>query len=171
MERATLVTVEEYLETSYRPDCEYIDGVLVERNVGEYDHARLQGELFAFLRRLEKALRIHVLIEQRVQVKPTRFRVPDVCVLKGGRPPGGIVTQPPFLCIEILSPRDRMSEMQQRVDDYLDMGVAYVWVVDPITLDSYRFTSAGIERNKEGVLKTADPEITVRVTDLLDLDK
>lgn len=38
----TLISIAEYLRTSYRPDREYIDGVVLERNVGEYDHARLQ---------------------------------------------------------------------------------------------------------------------------------
>jgi hypothetical protein len=42
MERSTLISVEEYLNTSYRPDREYIDGALLERNVGERAHSRLQ---------------------------------------------------------------------------------------------------------------------------------
>ena len=32
----------EYLATSYRPDREYVDGAVVERNLGEHDHSRLQ---------------------------------------------------------------------------------------------------------------------------------
>jgi len=31
---ATQVSLEEYLHTSYEPDMEYVDGVLVGRNVG-----------------------------------------------------------------------------------------------------------------------------------------
>jgi hypothetical protein len=30
-----VVALEEYLRTSYDPDVEFVDGVLVERNVGE----------------------------------------------------------------------------------------------------------------------------------------
>ena len=32
---AVPVSLQEYLETSYRPDCDYLDGELLERNVGE----------------------------------------------------------------------------------------------------------------------------------------
>jgi hypothetical protein len=35
-------TLEEYLHTSYHPDMEYVDGVLVRRNVGTYLHSLLQ---------------------------------------------------------------------------------------------------------------------------------
>jgi len=45
---ATAVPLSEYLNTSYRPDCDYLEGELLERNVGEWDHARLQG-LLGFL--------------------------------------------------------------------------------------------------------------------------
>ncbi|RTZ80097.1 MAG: EEP domain-containing protein, partial [Gammaproteobacteria bacterium] len=76
----------------------------------------------------EKQLGIYVIQEQRIQVSPMRFRVPDICVLSGGRPPEAVFTSPPFVCIEILSPEDRISRMQERVDDYLAFGVGYVWV-------------------------------------------
>jgi len=53
-------------------------------------------------------MRIRVVVEQRVQVKQTRFRVPDVCVLFAEAPTESIITHPPFLCVEILSKEDRM---------------------------------------------------------------
>lgn len=37
----TKVSLEEYLNTSYRPDVEYIDGELQQRNVGEIEHAKM----------------------------------------------------------------------------------------------------------------------------------
>ena len=33
------ISTSEYLRTSYRPDCDYVDGVIEERNLGELDHA------------------------------------------------------------------------------------------------------------------------------------
>ena len=42
-----------------------------------------------------------------------------------------IVRTPPPLCIEVVSKDDRMSEMQERVHDYIRMGVTSVWVIDP----------------------------------------
>jgi Uma2 family endonuclease len=74
---------------------------------------------------------MQVITEQRVQVAATRFRIPDVCVLPLQIDDPLVVRTPPVLCIEILSREDRMSEMQERVDDYLRMGVRAVWVLDP----------------------------------------
>ena len=81
MSTGTVVTLSEYLATSYRPDCEYLDGELLERNVGEWDHSRLQMLLSRYLCNREKQWGILVVVEQRVQVKATRFRVPDISVL------------------------------------------------------------------------------------------
>jgi Uma2 family endonuclease len=154
-----LISVREYLKTSYNPDCDYVDGVVVERNVGEYDHARLQMAIAAYLYARRRELGIVVVPEQRVQVSPTRFRVPDICVLLGaGRPPQ-IFTDPPFICIEILSPEDRMAAMQERVDDYLNMGVPYIWILNPAPRKAFRATTAGILEIRE--LRTENPEIVV----------
>ena len=107
-----LMSVNDYLSTSFRPDCEYVDGVIVERNLGEWEHSRLQTALVVYLVSRKKHWGIHAVVEQRVQVKPNRFRVPDICVVAGPEPQEPILTRPPFLCIEILSKDDRMSEMQ-----------------------------------------------------------
>jgi Uma2 family endonuclease len=161
----TAVPLKEYLETSYRPDCEYIDGELLERNVGEWDHSRLQMLLSNYLCNREKQWRIVVVVEQRVQVKPNRFRVPDISVLT--EPPGGhIIREPPFLCIEILSPRDRIEEMQERIDDYLNFGVRYVWLIHPRTRRAFVYTVEGVQEVKDGVLCTKGVDIQVPLAEL-----
>lgn len=45
---ATLLSIEEYLHTSYSPDVDFVDGELEERNLGAFEHARLQYVLAAF---------------------------------------------------------------------------------------------------------------------------
>jgi Uma2 family endonuclease len=74
--------------------------------------------------------------EQRVQTRPDRFRVPNVCVVTE-KPEGTfgrrIVTQPPYLCIEILSPEDTAVETLEKVREYLSFGVKWVWVIDPVS--------------------------------------
>jgi hypothetical protein len=42
MPTGALVSIGEYLATVYRPDCDFVDGVIEERNWGENDHAGLQ---------------------------------------------------------------------------------------------------------------------------------
>jgi Uma2 family endonuclease len=167
MGTAVLVSVEEYLHTVYRPDCDYVDGVVEERNLGEYDHARLQGLLLQWLMALEKRLGVWVVPEQRVRVRPTRYRIPDICVVVGAEPQEQVFTKPPFLCIEILSVEDRMVRVQERIDDYLEFGVRYVWLINPQTRKAWIYTSEGAREAKDGVLRTVDPEIAVPLSEVL----
>ena len=90
-----LVSVEEYLRTTYHPDCDYVDGVIEERNVGEGPHSLLQGELLRYVGNLAKQLNIRVWPEQRVRVSPTRYRIPDVCVTLGRGPVPRIIESAP----------------------------------------------------------------------------
>src|SRR5579862_2239833 len=161
MPTGTLISVEEYLATSYRPDVDYVDGRIEERNLGQRDHSNLQMVLSAYLFARAKQWDIRVYPEQRVQVKPGRFRVPDICVIVG-ETKEQVFTVPPFLCIEILSPDDRMSRVEQRIDDYLDMGVPYVWLLDPETRRAFVATKAGGLREEKGeALKTESPALEV----------
>ncbi len=122
----------EYLKTAYHPDCDYVDGEVQERNLGEIPHSGLQT-FFATLFSINRKLwGVRAFTEQRVQVSKSRFRIPDVCVLKLGASPDPIVRTPPLLCIEILSPEDTFSRTQERIADYSAMGVEHVWLIDPV---------------------------------------
>jgi Uma2 family endonuclease len=158
MPTGELISVREYLSTTYRPDCDYVDGVVLERNLGEYDHARLQGEVFAYFHARRKEWGLRAVPEQRVQVSPTRFCVPDVCVVVG-KPVEQIFRTPPFICIEILSSDDRLSEMQKRCQDYLNFGVPYVWILDPHKHKAFHCTLSGML--EVTVLATENPAISI----------
>ena len=162
----TLVSVEEYLNTSYEgPDREYVDGRIVERNLGEKDHSRPQGELIIFFGSLRRTLRTYAYPEQRVQVKATRFRIPDVCVYVGSEPDEQIFRTPPFLAIEILSKDDRASDLQEKLDDYRDFGIPSVWVVDPRTQRGYTYNWS--EPMQSG-LHTKNPDIDLPIERLFE---
>jgi Uma2 family endonuclease len=128
---ATFVPVEVYLTTSYQPDCEYIDGQVLERNAGETPHSSVQKFFIGAFLANEKKWDVRVFPEDRVQVAEERYRVPDLCVVRRSTPLENIIVTPPLICIEVLSPEDRMSRTQESVDDYIRMGVQSVWVVDP----------------------------------------
>jgi Uma2 family endonuclease len=170
MGAATLVSVEDYLSTSYSPDREYLDGRIVERNLGENTHSTIQANLIYYLMTRRKELGIRVRPEQRVQVGPTRFRIPDVTVVKASQIQGEIFTAPPHLCVEILSKDDTMVYMQEKIDDYLRFGVPYVWIINPRLRKGYVATKAGMVEAESGVLATSDPEIRVPVAELFDAD-
>jgi Uma2 family endonuclease len=159
MPTSELISVSEYLHTSYRPDCDYVDGVVEERNVGEWSHGRLQGALIAFFWNRRKEWNIQAVPEWRVQVAPTRFRIPDVCVILGQEEQEPILRKPPFICIEVLSSEDRMSRVQVRLNDFLAFGVPYVWIVEPRSRKGYDCTSQGI--TETAVFRTENPAFVV----------
>jgi hypothetical protein len=72
----TLISIEEYLNTSYDPDVEYVDGVLVERNAGDWPHSLVRSNLIFALRL--KYPEVFVVPELRSKTRETRFRLPDV---------------------------------------------------------------------------------------------
>lgn len=170
MTHATLVSLEEYLASSYEPDCEYVDGEVIERNMGETDHGALQGLLTRWLLNRRKELGIYVFPETRTQISPTHFRVPDIAVTTR-KIRGRVLTEPPFLCIEILSPEDRANRLEAKIDDYVNFGVAHVWVIDPGERRAWIYTR---EARREAVtfLTTRDPEIRLPLAELFgDLDE
>ena len=166
MSAATTVPLSEYLNTSYRPDCEYLEGELLERNAGQAEHSLLQGALYAWFYNRRRQFGITAYPEQRVQVKAARFRVPDISIVAGQGPATGILAEPPFLCIEILSPEDRLTEMKRRVDDYLAFGVRYVWVIDPRTKHATVYTGDGIQEVADGILRAQNPDLKVNLNAL-----
>ncbi|MCC6363995.1 MAG: Uma2 family endonuclease [Bryobacterales bacterium] len=144
MARQTLVPIEEYLRTSYDPDVDYVDGALEVRNLGEFEHALLQAKITAWLDAQCLSKRLFAVTEARVQVAPSRFRVPDICLTRGW-PKGGVITEPPLLCIEILSPEDRLGRVEARIRDFLDFLVPAVWVIDAVQRRAWSYTKAGVE--------------------------
>jgi Uma2 family endonuclease len=166
MSTATLISVEEYLKTSYPDgDREYVDGVVVERNMGTIDHGDWQTEMVHYLKLHYKQM--WSAVEIRVQVKPTRFRIPDVVCVKKPKPQGAIIRQPPFLVIEVLSPDDRADDIQEKVDDYLSFGVEYVWIVNPRTHRGFVYTQEGMREAKDGILRTVNPDIALPLQEIL----
>lgn len=159
MKAGTQISLEEYLETSYRPDCDYVDGEVVERNVGDREHADFQLGIGSYLRVRQKRWGVRVYSEWRVRVSATRYRIPDLVVVRDSERDERYLTQPPFLCIEILSDRDTLHSVQERIDDYFAMGVPYVWVVNPHTVRGWVYTKDSIAEAKDGILRTHDPEI------------
>jgi Uma2 family endonuclease len=160
-----LISVEEYLHSSYQPDCDYVDGVLEERNFGEWDHSRLQLVLARYLGIRERQWNVWVLLEQRIRVSPTRFRVPDVCVFARDREIEQIPSTPPLVCIEILSPEDRWSRVENRIKDFLTMGVERVWVFDPQDRQVFECTTTGRREVLDDLLEA--PPVRIRVSELI----
>ena len=171
MATSASVSAEEYLSTSYRPDREMLEGELVQRNVGEYDHSNLQGALVAWLRKRQRDWNIRVLPEQRIRVSASRFRAPDVSVVSREQEPEQVFTRPPLICIEVLSKDDTLRSMQDRVDDYRAFGVPNIWLLDPVKRRAYLCMHGDFREPETEVLEVADTPIRIPLGELFaDLD-
>lgn len=160
-----LIPLEEYMHTSYSPDCEYIDGVVLERNVGRGKHGFTQGKIYRKLGDQLEQRGLIVLPEQRTRVASLRVRIPDVSVVADMEE---VTTKPPLLCVEVVSPDDRWNRIRASVHDYEEMGVPCVWVVDPYERRAWIF-----EQDKpptevtDGVLRAEALGVEVQLNDVL----
>ena len=157
----TLIPIEEYLRTMYHPDCDYVDGEIQERNLGEREHARLQAILTNWFFINEKAWNVYTLVEQRIRVAERRVRIADICLLSRDAPKEQVTITAPLLCVEILSPEDRLPRAARVMDDYARMGVPNLWILDPKDRVAYDYASNGLLKLTTDRLSIPNTEIYV----------
>lgn len=135
-----VVSVDEYLNTSYSPDVEFVNGRLVEKGMPTRFHQLLSAILLEWFRRYEKQYRIKALADCRTQIiARARYRLPDVMVYTTPSPFTRVVTEVPDVAIEILSPDDKHAEIISRFTDYSTLGVRNLIHMDPEKLIAWRF--------------------------------
>ncbi len=128
----TLITAEEYLQTSFdNPDKEYRDGVLEDRSLPDNLHSKVQVFLCVFFFALRQSARLFPRSELRVKLRDGRYMIPDVSVFHGVDPVDAVPSNPPLIAVEILSPDDSMSTVRSKLEDYRIWGVPHVWLIDP----------------------------------------
>ncbi|HEV3199109.1 MAG TPA: Uma2 family endonuclease [Bryobacteraceae bacterium] len=143
---ATLISLDEYLDTSYEPDMDFVDGVLVRRNVGTILHGILQNIVGAFFLRYLKSHRIRACTETRLRVDTSGvYRVPDVLVLEIPYQKGKVVTDVPAVVVEIKSPKDTFDEIVDRCFEYEKLGVPNILVVDPDNKRAWLFQHGNLQ--------------------------
>lgn len=163
-----LVSVEEYLRSDYEPDCDYVDGELVERHLGERDHGETQFAIYAHFKGSGKRHQLRVYPGTRMRVSPTRYRVPDVCVTIGPKSTEQVFTKAPAIVVEVLSPEDRLQRMRQRVEDYLNFGVQRVWLVDPIARRGWEWDRTGMREVLGGVFLDAALDVMLPLPEIFE---
>ena len=154
------LTVEEYLETSYEPECEYVDGELIPKAMGTNDHSRLQFRIGQLLYRYEEAGLCEVAPEQSLRARKGAVLIPDVCLLPLGHGERGVVSTPALLCIEILSPSDRFSYTVKKCAEYLRWGVPACWIFETEEKKAWFYDATGLhEVPLDGVLRSGSFEL------------
>ena len=110
--------------------------------------------------------------EQRIQVSPTSYRIPDLCVVQRENAAEAIVRVAPVVCVEILSRDQTLNDMADRVRDYVGMGVRNIWVFDPVAHAAWVGAKEGFFLAESGRLTVASTPVRIELDDLFtQLDK
>lgn len=94
--------------------------------------------------------------------RPATVRGPDVAVVVDPPPvgdePGGWTRGAPDVAVEVLSPSDTSSGIQQKTLDYLEAGARLVWIVDPAarTVTAFRSDGSASLLRGDGILSGED---------------
>jgi len=179
--RATLADLIAANDQSAGVVCEWIDGTLVEKAMGQFESwigVIVAGELYAYL----KTHDIGMLYGEAavLQILPGIGRAPDVSFiawgsLPGGKPPPRTEKVPavvPDLVVEVLSSSNTPREMARKRDEYFRAGVKVVWEIDPESRSANVFTgpSAATPVAADGTLEGGEilPGFVLSLRELFD---
>lgn len=123
--------------------CELIDGRIVPMVPPGGVHGELEARVTFALTSFVRQHRCGRVLAGEVgiytQRNPDRVRGADVAFISNerltGKLPVGYLHMAPDLVVEIVSPFDRWTDIQEKVGEYVALGVQRVWVVDPRVVD------------------------------------
>jgi Uma2 family endonuclease len=133
----SLVSVEEYLKSTSKPNSEYIDGEVRPKPMPTGLHGTLQLRLGMLL--LQQGSKVGT--EVTVRLSPTKYLIPDI--IAADSIPSTYPTDPVTLCVEILSPEDRLGSVMSKCEDYHAWGVPYCWIIDPVKQTAWEYDANG----------------------------
>ena len=160
----TLMSVDEYLHTTFDgADREYLDGEVIERNMGNKSHGKIQLRLGSWLQALEQRTGIFAVVEVRQKITPTRYRIPDIAVFES-EPEGEVPSTPPLVAIEILSPEERIVYVIPKLEEYRQWGVRHIWIVDPDDRKMFTYGDSGLHEVPE--LRLTEFDVALSLADI-----
>jgi Uma2 family endonuclease len=144
------LSLEEYLHSSFRPDCDFVDGRSEERNVGIFNHSALVGAIMVAMHRRRDEWNAQVLPSLRMRVSPTRVRIPDLCLISRNAPKEQVLTHPPLVAIEVLDEDDCFCATMEKLADFERFGVQRIWIIDPDSRIAFRYINTSLEEVSTG---------------------
>lgn len=142
---ARIVTAEEFLHMPENRGAELVDGAIVEKHMGN-ESSWLGLEIGYLIRAF---LQVHKLgrvfgSDNGLRIwpgRPNHVLKPDVTFVRNRRRPvKGWQTVVPDLVVEVVSPNDEAEELERKLADYREAGIALIWVVYPGTQSAHVLT-------------------------------
>jgi Uma2 family endonuclease len=167
VELESAIPLDLYLRRVYRPDCDYIDGEVRERNAGYYPHSAMMVIIGAMLHQFAKATDTVALLSVRIRVSEYCVLVPDICLARRSRPREDVIVTPPLLCVEVVAEADTFLAMQERVDRLLSMGVENVWLIDERGRFGWVANRQGFLRPEDGLFQVDGAPVRISLAEVL----
>jgi Uma2 family endonuclease len=173
------VEPEDFEELAGDDRTDLLDGEPKENGMGfesSFVQLRLGGLLNEYLRRNPIGMAVdggagYVCFPHR----PRLVRKPDVSFVRNGRfpndrPPRGFARLVPDLAVEVISPNDTYYEVEDKLNDYLLVGVPLIWIVNPDRRTVHVYKPDGTIRRltaeQDLTGEPLFPDFRVRVADL-----
>lgn len=141
---------EEDLLRAPKPICELIDGVLVEKAMGDFE-SFLGQHVARLIGNHVEAAKLGVVLGESGYIRITvdQVRAPDATFVPWSEFPDGEVPQneafwsvAPGLIVEVLSPGNTKSEIDRKLNEFFSVGCKLAWVIDPRKKTAKVYTSA-----------------------------
>jgi Uma2 family endonuclease len=139
-----LLTVDDFFRLNLEGHCELVRGEVITMSPKKWLHGRLAHEIDHLL---TTYLDTHPIGRIAIEAgfvttrDPDTVRIPDLVFVSFARwsleeeqaviDSDGVLPVTPDLAVEILSPDDRWSDTEEKIDEYLRAGVLLTWIVDP----------------------------------------
>ncbi len=132
-----MISAEDYIarfvDGGEKPACEFVDGLLIPKAMGTRKHSQVQANITTLIRnRYDETL--NPLPELTARLREGQFYIPDISVEQMSKPIAAPYPGPResvLLCVEIVSPPDRVGKLFGKCEEYHSWGVPYCWVIDP----------------------------------------
>jgi ATP-dependent Clp protease ATP-binding subunit ClpA len=107
------------------------------------------------------------LLHHPIQIAPGIIRSPDICVVtdESVEP---TLNRPPFLCIDIPTDTEPFREAEAAIDDYLKLGVRYVWLISATGHVYTATVETGLREFKDSVLRTENPTLELPLAEIFE---
>lgn len=147
------------------PRYEYWFGEALPKAMPTALHGAIQAILITML--LAKGWR--ALPEVKLKISRLAQPVPDL-IASNQRMEAPYPTRPFPLCVEILSPEDSLRKVFEKAAHYLDWGIEFVWIIDPVgrrafTMSAGQPSPAEVSLNESLI---ASHGLTISLSDLFE---
>ncbi len=158
--------MEEYLESSFTPPCEYVDGAMIPRVEAEHNFKFVKCRIVAFFEQFEDSCHVRALTDQRIccalDSGRRRYRVADVSIVRRPVERVSVLHQPPLLVAEILRTGEDSAVVLGRLSDFARFGVPHIWALD---IDGGKvFTVSARGLHEVTVANLPIPELSLQVS-------